>query len=157
DQIRRYHNETPELFVPEQIFTATEAIGFSYGVTWNTVRRNIFNWKAVEPRNTPNTRKVENQRKQDSAAASDSVYSVCSVVNNDSGIGNLEAKVKSFCAIPQVLAFLKEFIVFAEKDEELNKYILRQHQTGAVEKVVGRALERRLSRGLVWHTQGSGK
>ncbi len=29
DQIRRYHRETPELFVPEQIFTATDAIGFS--------------------------------------------------------------------------------------------------------------------------------
>ncbi len=43
DQIRRYHRETPELFVPEQFFTATDAIGFSYGVTWNTVRRNIFN------------------------------------------------------------------------------------------------------------------
>ncbi|MCD6430520.1 MAG: type I restriction endonuclease subunit R, partial [Deltaproteobacteria bacterium] len=48
DQIRRYHRETPELFVPEQIFTATDAIGFSYGVTWNTVRRNIFNWKDKE-------------------------------------------------------------------------------------------------------------
>jgi len=43
DQVRRYHEETPELFVPEMIFTATEAIGFSYGVTWNTIRRNIFN------------------------------------------------------------------------------------------------------------------
>ena len=120
DQIRRYHRETPELFVPEQIFTATDAIGFSYGVTWNTVRRNIFNWK-------------------------------------DSQVGNLEAKVKSFCAIPQVLAFLKDYIIFAEKDEELNKYILRQHQTGAVEAVVERALVRERTRGLVWHTQGSGK
>src|SRR5262249_19988918 len=45
DQIRRYHNETPELFVPQMVFTATEAIGFSYGVTWNLIRRNIFNWK----------------------------------------------------------------------------------------------------------------
>ena len=48
DQIRRYHRETPELFVPQQLFTATDAIGFSYGVTWNTVRRNIFNWKLTE-------------------------------------------------------------------------------------------------------------
>ena len=120
DQIRRYHRETPELFVPEQIFTATDAIGFSYGASWNTVRRNIFNWKSEE-------------------------------------IGKLEAKVKSFCAIPQVLAFLKDYIVFAEKDEELNKYILRQHQTGAVEQVVKRALEPKRTRGLVWHTQGSGK
>ena len=48
DQIRRYHRETPEVMVPEQIFTATESIGFSYGVTWNTIRRNIFNWKHDE-------------------------------------------------------------------------------------------------------------
>jgi len=120
DQIRRYHRETPELFVSQQLFTATDAIGFSYGVSWNTVRRNIFNWK-------------------------------------DKEVGKLEAKVKSFCAIPQLLAFLKDYIVFAEKDEELNKYILRQHQTGAVEQVVNRALDLRRSRGLVWHTQGSGK
>ncbi|MGD9874235.1 MAG: type I restriction endonuclease subunit R [Kiritimatiellia bacterium] len=125
DQIRRYHRETPELFVPEQIFTATDVIGFSYGVTWNTVRRNIFNWKS-DPQ-------------------------------SGGSIGNLEAKVKSFCAIPQVLAFLKDYIVFAEKDEELNKYILRQHQTGAVEATVGRALDPKRKRGLVWHTQGSGK
>ncbi len=120
DQIRRYHRETPELFVSQQLFTATDAIGFSYGVSWNTVRRNIFNWKNEE-------------------------------------VGKLEAKVKSFCAIPQVLGFLKDYIVFAEKDEELNKYILRQHQTGAVEAAVGRALDPKRTRGLVWHTQGSGK
>ena len=71
--------------------------------------------------------------------------------------GRLEAKVKSFCAIPQVLALLKDYIVFAEKDEELNKYILRQHQTTAVERVVHRALDPVRRRGLVWHTQGSGK
>jgi type I restriction enzyme R subunit len=120
DQIRRYHRETPELFVSQQLFTATDAIGFSYGVSWNTVRRNIFNWK-------------------------------------DGEVGKLEAKVKSFCAIPQVLGFLKDYIVFAEKDEELNKYILRQHQTGAVEAAVSRALDPGRSRGLIWHTQGSGK
>ena len=31
-------------------------------------------------------------------------------------LGRLEANVKSFCAIPQVLAFLKDYIVLAEKD-----------------------------------------
>ena len=104
----------------QQLFTATDAIGFSYGVSWNMVRRNIFNWK-------------------------------------DEEVGKLEAKVKRFCAIPRVLAFLKDYIVFAEKDEELNKYILRQHQTGAVEAAVSRALDPKRTRGLVWHTQGSGK
>ncbi|HQV34512.1 MAG TPA: HsdR family type I site-specific deoxyribonuclease, partial [Calditrichia bacterium] len=120
DQIRRYHRETPELLVPQQLFTATDAIGFDYGVTWNTVRRNIFTW-------------------------------------HGESAGNLEGKVKSFCEIPRVLNVVKDYILFAEKEEELHKYILRQHQTGAVEQVVQRALNPRRSRGLVWHTQGSGK
>jgi type I restriction enzyme R subunit len=120
DQIRRYHTETPEVMTPEMIFTATEAIGFAYGVTWNTVRRNIFNWKSEQ-------------------------------------VGNLEAKVKSFCDVGHVLRFLKDFIIFAEKEEELQKFILRQHQATAVDKVVERALDPQRTRGLVWHTQGSGK
>ncbi|MGH8247659.1 MAG: DEAD/DEAH box helicase family protein, partial [Gammaproteobacteria bacterium] len=120
DQIRRYHAETPEIMVPEMLFTATEAIGFAYGVTWNTVRRNLFKWKHDE-------------------------------------VGNLEAKVKSFCAVPHLLRFLKDFILFAEKEEELQKVVLRQHQTAAVDKVVARALDPQRSRGLVWHTQGRGK
>lgn len=120
DQIRRYHRETPELFISQQLFTATDAIGFSYVVSWNTVRRNLFSWKHEQ-------------------------------------IGQLEAKIQSFCAIPQLLAFLQHYIVFAEKDEELNKYILRQHQTAAVEAVIERALCPSRTRGLIWHTQGSGK
>jgi type I restriction enzyme R subunit len=120
DQIRRYHEESPELFVPQMVFTATEAIGFSYGVTWNTVRRNIFNWK-------------------------------------DEEVGQLENKVKSFCDRRHVLELIKHYIIFAEKDEELNKYILAQHQTTAVDRVVERCHDGGRARGLVWHTQGSGK
>jgi len=55
------------------------------------------------------------------------------------------------------MAFLKDYIIFADKDEELQKYILRQHQTGGVEKVVERALDPVRTRGLVRNTQGSGK
>jgi len=120
DQIRRYHRETPEFFVPQQIYTVTESIGFSYGVTWNTIRRNIFNWKEEE-------------------------------------VGNLEAKIKSFCNKQNILDYIKKYIIFAEVNEELNKYILRQHQKTAVEKVVERAHDEVKTRGLVWHTQGSGK
>lgn len=120
DQLRRYHRETPEFMVPQQLFTTTESIGFSYGVTWNTIRRNIFNWKNEE-------------------------------------IGNLEKKIKTFCDRQHILDLLKKFILFAEQNEELNKYILRQHQKTAVDKVVERALDGSKSRGLVWHTQGSGK
>jgi type I restriction enzyme R subunit len=71
--------------------------------------------------------------------------------------GRLEDKVKSFCDPAHVLRLLKDFILFAEKEEELQKFILRQHQATAVDRVVERALDPTRTRGLVWHTQGSGK
>ena len=120
DQIRRYHEETPELFVPQMTFSATDAMGFDYGGTWNTTHRNIFHWKHEQ-------------------------------------IGQLETKVKSFFDIPRVLALLKNYIIFAEKDEVLQKFILQQHQTAAVEMAVQRAHDPVKRRGLIWHTQGSGK
>ena len=121
DQIRRYHDETPEVMVPQMLFTATEAIGFSYGVTWNTVRRNIF--------------QLEARGGRQSRSQGEELLRPC----------------RTCCG------FLKDFILFAEKDEELQKFILRQHQTTAVDKVVARALDPKRTRGLVWHTQGSGK
>jgi len=354
DQIRRYHRETPEMFVSQQLFTATDAIGFSYGVTWNTVRRNIFNWKEgghscppfgegrrgqesphsffnphaeiditknrlphwqqgeawvfvtwrlrdslpkakldqwkeereiwVRLHPEPWDEKIEAEYHErfswqiddwldqgsgscvlkDPANAkivADALrhfdgerYELASFVVMPNHVhvlfrplgkhalpeilkswkgftareinrrmgkagelwqdeywdrlirnerhffkvaeyirenpvkaklegghscppfllllvekggqesppsvnspGRLEEKVKTFCSIPNILALLKDYIIFAEKDEELNKYILRQHQTGAVEATVSRALDPRRTRGLVWHTQGSGK
>ena len=92
----------------------------SISVTWNTLRRNIFNWKSDR-------------------------------------IGQLEHKVKTFCRPSRILGLLGHFIVFAEKDEELDKYILHQHQTAAVAKIIGRCHDDNRRRGLTWHTQGSGK
>ena len=120
DQIRRYHVETPELFIPQMAFTATDTLGFDYGATWNTVRRNLFHWKHEQ-------------------------------------VGQLEAKVKTFFEIPRLLKLLKDYIIFAEKEEELQKFILQQHQTTAVERAVSRAHDPAKQRGLIWHTQGSGK
>jgi type I restriction enzyme, R subunit len=71
--------------------------------------------------------------------------------------GNFEKKVKRFFARERFLKMLGEWIVFFKKDDDLKKIILRQHQTRAVDKVVERALDPGRRRGLVWHTQGSGK
>src|SRR3989440_4937624 len=71
--------------------------------------------------------------------------------------GNFEAKVKGFFERERFLKMLKEWILFYVKDDELRKTILRQHQTRAVEKVVQRCADPKKQRGLVWHTQGSGK
>ena len=120
DQIRRYHRESPELLAVEQSFLASEGMRLEYGVTWSTVRRNIFSWKGDK-------------------------------------VGELENKVKTFFAIPHILNLIEKYIMFIEKDEQLVKLVLREHQANAVEAVLNRALDEKASRGLIWHTQGSGK
>src|SRR5579883_388608 len=120
DQIRRYHNETPEMLVMPQVFEVTHLVGFFYGVTWNTSRTNLFNWKDEQP-------------------------------------GDYERKVKAFFDRERFLRVLRDYIVFLTKDDELTKIILRQHQARAVEKVIERVVDSVKRRGLIWHTQGSGK
>ncbi len=119
-QIRRYHDETPEMFTTAQLFGVTQLHDFFYGVTWNTNRKNLFNWKFEEPT-------------------------------------NYEQKVKTFFDRDRFLKVLQQFIIFQSRDDQLTKIVLRQHQTRAVEKVIERIHDLNKRRGLVWHTQGSGK
>jgi type I restriction enzyme R subunit len=75
----------------------------------------------------------------------------------DEESGNFEKKVKRFFSRERFLKLLWRWIVFFTRDDELRKIVLRQHQVRAVEKVLERALDPEKRRGLVWHTQGSGK
>lgn len=65
--------------------------------------------------------------------------------------------VQSFFDRSTFLVMLREWVLFYVKDDELQKTVLRQHQTRAVAKVVARCADADKRRGLVWHTQGSGK
>lgn len=65
--------------------------------------------------------------------------------------------VQSFFERRAFLLLLKEWVLFYVKDDELQKTILRQHQTRAAVKVVQRCGDPAKRTGLVWHTQGSGK
>ncbi len=120
EQIRRYHDETPEMFTTAQLFGVTQLTDLFYGVTWNTSRKNLFNWKIDEPT-------------------------------------NYEQNVKTFFDRERLLKVLQQSIIFHSRDDQLTKIVLRQHQTRAVEKVVERVKDPNKRRGLVWHTQGSGK
>jgi len=71
--------------------------------------------------------------------------------------GDFETLVKTFVAPRRVLRAITEFILFTRTDGELAKAVLRPHQMRAVERCVHRARDVRKRRGLVWHTQGSGK
>lgn len=68
-----------------------------------------------------------------------------------------KSAVQSFFDRSLFLMLLKEWILFFLKDDELQKTILRQHQTRAAVKVVGRCADPVKKTGLIWHTQGSGK
>ena len=120
EQIRRYHQETPEMFTTAQLFGVTQMLDLYYGVTWNVNRKNLFNWKTDDPT-------------------------------------NYEGKVKTFFDRERFLKVLLESIIFQSKDDALTKIVLRQHQTRAVDKVVERVRDPNKRRGLIWHTQGSGK
>ena len=75
----------------------------------------------------------------------------------DETAGNYEDLCKTFVHPERVLRVLTDFILFTRSDDELQKVVLRPHQMRAVDKVVERAAEPGQQRGLVWHTQGSGK
>lgn len=70
---------------------------------------------------------------------------------------DFETLVKTFVAPPRVLRILSDFILFTRRDEELSKVVLRPHQMRAVDRALFRARDSGKRRGLIWHTQGSGK
>ena len=65
--------------------------------------------------------------------------------------------VQAFFEPTDFLRTLRDWILFYVEDGETRKSILRQHQRIAIDKVVERCEDPARKRGLVWHTQGSGK
>lgn len=57
----------------------------------------------------------------------------------------------------RLLDLIAHFIVFEQTDAGTIKKISRYQQFRAVNKIVGRVIDGKHRRGLVWHTQGSGK
>lgn len=70
---------------------------------------------------------------------------------------SLDKAIKTFFEHERFLTMLREWILFYVKNDVLEKAVLRQHQTRASLKIVERALDPTKKRGLIWHTQGSGK
>ena len=70
---------------------------------------------------------------------------------------NFEKLVKSFFDKREVIDTLRSYIVFMTVDEELQKYILKQHQRRAIRKIIKRVLKEKKKKGLIWHTQGAYK
>lgn len=65
--------------------------------------------------------------------------------------------VQSFFERTDFLRTLQHWILFYVEDSETRKSVLRQHQRRAIDAVIERCADPSKDRGLVWHTQGSGK
>ncbi|RLL86331.1 type I restriction endonuclease subunit R [Petrotoga sp. Shatin.DS.tank11.9.2.9.3] len=119
-QVKRYHQQAPELLAVLQIFGLIDVIRFYYGATWNLSGGSLFEWK-------------------------------------DELDQGYETLIKTFFDRKRVIKILTDFILFTKQDEELKKVVLRPHQMKAVDKIIERAKDPSKQRGLIWHTQGSGK
>jgi len=135
DQVRRYHEQGAPLLALMQLFAITHLVRFYYGPTWNTERKALINWRT-------------------------SLEAAGRAPRPD-----FETLVKDFIHPARMVRILRDFILFVHRDGELTKVVLRPHQMRAVEKVLQRAEEavhpmpdrNPKRRGLIWHTQGSGK
>lgn len=65
--------------------------------------------------------------------------------------------VQAFFEPTDFLRTLQHWILFYVQDGETRKSILRQHQRRAIDAILDRCADPAKTRGLVWHTQGSGK
>lgn len=65
--------------------------------------------------------------------------------------------VQSFFEPTDFLRTLQHWILFYVQDGETKKSVLRQHQRRAIDAILNRCADASKSRGLIWHTQGSGK
>ena len=65
--------------------------------------------------------------------------------------------VQSFFEPTEFLRTLRDWILFHVEEGETKKSVLRQHQRRAVDRLLARCAEPAKRRGLIWHTQGSGK
>jgi len=65
--------------------------------------------------------------------------------------------VQAFFERTDFLRTLQHWILFYVEDSETRKSVLRQHQRRAIDAVLERCADPTKDRGLVWHTQGSGK
>jgi type I restriction enzyme R subunit len=155
-QLRRYELETPEMMVSPQVFNITHLIEYFYGVTWSYERKGLSNWKQ-ELKTLPSVHYAADPPPPPPVYGDNPSDDLSMAAEAPTPPPSYGHQVKSFFDRRRFLDLLGEWIVFFVKDDELKKTVLAQHQSRAAAKVVERCLDPDKTRGLIWHTQGSGK
>lgn len=71
--------------------------------------------------------------------------------------GQLEATLVALLQPERLLDIIQNFIIFEKEKERTVKKMARYQQYRATNKIIERVVDGEKKRGLIWHTQGSGK
>lgn len=77
--------------------------------------------------------------------------------NKDKFEGNLELTLWNLFGKKQLLDIIQNFIVFEKEEGKSIKKVCRYQQYRASNKILDRVIKNESKKGLIWHTQGSGK
>ena len=80
-----------------------------------------------------------------------------SYFKDENGHGGIDYFIDNLLSKKMVCDVINNFIVFEEKQDGYIKKIARYQQIRAVNKIVDQVINNKEKRGLIWHTQGSGK
>lgn len=133
-QFRRYVRVAPKLFVPNAFGIATDGLQTVYGVP-GAEDQYYAKWH--------NDELVK--------------YYGGDPASSDSSEGDLEMTLDELVRPEKLLDILANFIVYEQTDNGLIKKIARYQQVRATNKIVDRVKTGDSRKGLIWHTQGSGK
>lgn len=128
EQLTRYQRQSPQLFVPNIFMVAVDSNIFKYATTGTTEIGYYFEWKECFE------------------------YS-----DNISKNQNVKIATYGLFQRSRFLDILENFIIYKTEGSTKFKIMARYNQYRAVNKIVDRVIDGSKKKGLIWHTQGSGK
>lgn len=181
DQIKRYEKNALKLFLPNCFNLATDGLKTVYGATYSP-KQYFFEWKdadgeiaallskidATAARDVNNRAGINNYNipiyataRESFAVARDGGADDGSSIIYDTPIEKnelgLEITLMALLEKTRLLDIIKNYIVFEKAKEQTLKKICRYQQMRAANKIIERVQEGKIKKGLIWHTQGSGK
>jgi len=127
EQIKQYERDIPRLFYSNLLSIVTDGVHFYYGTTGAPLQH----WSAWRD---PWPRKDE-----------------------DFGVDTLAKGLSCLLEPSRLLDMLAHFVIFEKREHGVIKKMCRYQQYRAVNKIVDRTVAGEHRKGLIWHTQGSGK
>lgn len=133
-QLKRYERVAPRFFLPNLFNIATDGLQTVYGATY-APDQYFLKWRDDEML----------------------VHYGGDPKNLDSSEGHLEVTLDALLRPDSLLDILASFILYEQTAGGLVKKIARYQQFRAANKILERVKTKQDHKGLIWHTQGSGK